>query len=316
MKNGSRILPFILLTAAALLLTPSAPTIEGEDPEINHVLRCVIFPDRHYTLNKALIQKFADDISVDAQMVRMDPHGNYLDSLRLGSVDLIILKYNDSLERDGGLIASRLFMDSTAWLARSTRPYNMITVNMWINDLEGSSYYDHTRRSLMKGRGGTKSISPYDYLVKKNAARIGWDWILVSAIIATESNFRVGAKSSAGATGLMQVLPGEYSADTLWDPAVNIAVGTYKLYKYERTYKELGADSTDRVKMTLAAYNGGQGRMQKVIEYAIANDIDPSKWDNIAELLPKVTYHAGEQMVYYVDRVLAKYGEFQIIYND
>ncbi|MBO4434729.1 MAG: transglycosylase SLT domain-containing protein [Bacteroidales bacterium] len=315
MKRFLNILPYIILAAAALLLTPRAPYIEAEDPEINRVLRCVIYPECHYALNKALLQKFADDISVDAQMVTIDPEGNYLDSLRQGSVDLVVLKYNDSLEYDGGLIASRLFMDSTAWLARSVRPYNMQTVNLWINDLEGSSYYDRTRRALMKGLGGNK-ISPYDYLIKKNAARIGWDWLLVSAIIACESNFKVGAQSSAGATGLMQVLPGEYSADTLWDPAVNIAVGTFKLYKYQRTYIDLGADSTDCVKMTLAAYNGGQGRLQKCIEYAVENDIDPSKWDNIAEILPKVTFHAGEQMVYYVDKVLAKYGEYQILYND
>lgn len=315
MKKVLLIIPYVLFAAAALLLTPSAPYIEAEDPEISRVLNCAIFPECHYNLNRALLQKFADDISVEARMVTVDPDGNYLDSLRLGTVDLVVLKYNDSLEWDGGLIASRLFMDSTAWLARSVRPYNMQTVNFWINDLEGSSYYDRTRRALMKGKGGGK-ISAFDYLVKKNSARIGWDWKLVSAIIATESNFKVGALSSAGATGLMQVLPGEYSADTLWDPAVNIAVGTYKLHKYQRTYIDLGADSTDCIKMTLAAYNGGQGRLQKCIDYAIENEMDPSKWDNIAEILPIVTPHAGEQMLYYVDKVLAKYGEYQILYND
>ncbi len=309
------ILPYIILAAAALMLTPSAPYRETEDPEIGKVLRCAIYPECHYTLNRALLQKFADDISVDARIVPVDKNGNYLDSLREGSVDLVVLKYNDSLEWGGGVMASRLFMDSTAWLARSDKPYNMQTVNLWINDLEGSSYYDRTRKALMRGMGG-QSISPYDYLIKKNAARIGWDWKLVSAIIACESNFHEWAQSSAGATGLMQVKPGEYSADTLWDPAVNIAVGTFKLYNYQRTYIELGADSLDCIKMTLAAYNGGQGRLKQCIEYAEQNDIDPTKWDNIATILPQVTFHAGEQMVKYVDKVLAKYGEYQILYND
>jgi membrane-bound lytic murein transglycosylase MltF len=310
-----RILPYIILAAAALMLTPSAPYRETEDPEIGKVLRCAIYPECHYTLNRALLQKFADDISVDARIVPVDKNGNYLDSLREGSVDLVVLKYNDSLEWGGGVMASRLFMDSTAWLARSDKPYNMQTVNLWINDLEGSSYYDRTRKALMRGMGG-QSISPYDYLIKKNAARIGWDWKLVSAIIACESNFHEWAQSSAGATGLMQVKPGEYSADTLWDPAVNIAVGTFKLYKYQRTYIDLGADSLDCIKMTLAAYNGGQGRLKQCFEYAEQNDIDPTKWDNIATILPQVTFHAGEQMVKYVDKVLAKYGEYQILYND
>lgn len=316
MKKESYLLLCVILAAAALLLPPHAPKLEIEDPVVAGSIRCVIYPDRHYRLNKALAQKFAEDIGLESDISMCGRHENYLDSLRKGKVDIVILKYNDSLERDGSLIASRLFMDSTAWVARNYNPYHMQTVNLWINDMEGSSFYDHTRRSIMKGRGGGNKISPYDYLVKKNAARIGWDWVLISAVIACESNFKTWVKSPAGATGLMQVLPGEYSADTLVDPAVNIAVGTYKLYKYSLTYKALGADSTDVVKMTLAAYNGGQGRMQRCIEYAQENDIDPSKWDNLAEILPKVTYNAGSQMVYYVGKVLDKYEEYKILYED
>ena len=314
MKRRNNIFFRLVFAAAAMMLTPQAPMLEAEDPEINPFLRCVIFSDCHYTLNKALLQKFANDISVNADIIRMDPEGNYLDSLRLGSVDLIVLKYNDSLETDGSFIASRMFKDSTAWLARSVKPHNMQTVNLWISDLEGASYYDQTRWSLLRGLGGG-TISPFDYLIKKNAAAIGWDWRLISAIMATESGYRVGAKSSAGAIGLMQILPGGYySADTLWDPAVNIAVGTFKLYKYQRTYLALGADSLDCIKMTLAAYNGGQGRIKRCIDYVVENEKDPSKWDNIAEALPIVTYYAGEQMLYYVDKVLEKYGEYQILY--
>lgn len=313
MKKGTRIFLFVILAALALMLTPQHPYME-EDPEVKNEMLCVLYPDMHYGLNNALVQKFAYDLSIDAEVINAKPGANYLDSLRMHTVDLVIMKYNDSLER-GGLMASRMFMDSTVWVTLNTSPQNMRTVNLWINDIEGSSYYDHTRRSLMKGRGG-RSISQYDYLVKRNAARIGWDWRLVSAVIAAESNFKTWVQSNAGATGLMQVMPSEeYDADTLVDPAVNLAVGTFKLFKYQRTYLAMGADSSNSVKLTLAGYNGGQGRMKACVEYAQENGIDPTSWDEMAEILPVVCFHAGEQMVAYVNRVVDKYGEYCILYN-
>ena len=57
------------------------------------------------------------------------------------------------------------------------------------------------------------------------------DYDLVKAVIATESSWKHKAKSSAGALGLMQVLPstalGEFSthAEDLYDPYVNVTVG-------------------------------------------------------------------------------------------
>ena len=313
MKKGTRIFLFVILAALALMLTPQHPYME-EDPEVNNEMLCVLYPDMHYGLNNALVQKFAYDLSIDAEVINAKPGANYLDSLRMHTVDLVIMKYNDSLER-GGLMASRRFMDRTVWVTLNTSPQNMRTVNLWINDIEGSSDYDHTRRSLMKGRGG-RSISQYDYLVKRNAARIGWDWRLVSAVIAAESNFKTWVQSNAGATGLMQVMPSEeYDADTLVDPAVNLAVGTFKLFKYQRTYLAMGADSSNSVKLTLAGYNGGQGRMKACVEYAQENGIDPTSWDEMAEILPVVCFHAGEQMVAYVNRVVDKYGEYCILYN-
>ena len=307
MKKGSLILLYAILAALALMLTP-------HDPEVDDELLCVLYPDMHYGLNNALVQKFAYDLSIDARVLVARPDANYLDSLREGTVDLVIMKYSDTLE-NGGLMASRMFMDSTVWVARNTSPQDMRTVNLWINDIEGSSYYDHMRKSLMKGMGG-KSISQYDYLVKRNAARIGWDWRLVSAVIAAESNFKSWVQSPAGATGLMQVMPSEeYDADTLVDPAVNLAVGTFKLFKYQRTYLEMGADSSNAVKLTLAAYNGGQGRLQNSIDYAVENGIDPTVWENIQEILPVVSLHAGEQMVAYVNRVVDKYGEYCVLYK-
>jgi soluble lytic murein transglycosylase-like protein len=70
--------------------------------------------------------------------------------------------------------------------------------------------------------------------------RVGLDPLLILAVIAIESSFNPIAQSSAGAMGLMQVIP-RYHQDTLeehgasgvlLDPAVNIVVGARILKRY------------------------------------------------------------------------------------
>ncbi len=86
----------------------------------------------------------------------------------------------------------------------------------------------------------------------------------VTAVIRTESRFRPGVVSSAGAVGLMQIQPEtgewiagkldmEFSADKLTDPAVNIRLGCW--------YLRFLLDRFDDPIAALAAYNSGQGRV-------------------------------------------------------
>jgi len=72
--------------------------------------------------------------------------------------------------------------------------------------------------------------------------QIGLDPLLIIAVIAVESRFNPIAESVAGAKGLMQVIP-KYHADKLeefggeqavFDPRINILVGSQILKEYER----------------------------------------------------------------------------------
>jgi len=86
---------------------------------------------------------------------------------------------------------------------------------------------------------------------------------LIAAVINAESGFDPTTRSSAGAVGLMQVLPSTareladrgavdaatYPPEELSDPAVNIEYGTAYLRQLIRRYHE--------VETALAAYNAG-----------------------------------------------------------
>ena len=88
---------------------------------------------------------------------------------------------------------------------------------------------------------------------------------LVLAVMRVESGFNNFATSRVGARGLMQVMPGTgervasqlgigwHGPETLYDPVINVRIGTAYLAKMYRRYR-----SMDRA---LAAYNWGPARI-------------------------------------------------------
>ena len=98
----------------------------------------------------------------------------------------------------------------------------------------------------------------YDELIASAAQAHGVDPILVQALIQVESNYRPGARSHKGAMGLMQIMPAtarDYKVRNAYDPKANIEAGIKKL-------KGL-LDKYQVVDLALAAYNAGEGAVQK-----------------------------------------------------
>lgn len=105
--------------------------------------------------------------------------------------------------------------------------------------------------------------------IQASAERHGVDPLLVAAVIKCESGWDENAQSSAGALGLMQVMPqtsselarmglvdsGTYDPSNLLDPATNIEYGTAYL-----AFLQKNLSSTDEV---IAAYNAGMGKVEE-----------------------------------------------------
>ncbi len=104
---------------------------------------------------------------------------------------------------------------------------------------------------------------PYADIVVEMADKYGVDYLLVYAIIQTESRFREDALSPSGAKGLMQIMDitGKWGADeigisdNLFDPRTNIEIGTWYIAKLINQYNDID--------MALMAYNAGSGNVAK-----------------------------------------------------
>jgi soluble lytic murein transglycosylase len=106
----------------------------------------------------------------------------------------------------------------------------------------------------------------YSELVSQNATRNGLSEGLVYALIRAESGFAPAIKSSAGAIGLMQMMPatakltarekGEFNPQRLTVPEYNIRLGTRHL---QDLMKEYNGD----VVFVAAAYNAGAGALER-----------------------------------------------------
>ena len=100
---------------------------------------------------------------------------------------------------------------------------------------------------------------PYGALIHEKAAKYDVDPALVAAVIEQESRFKPRARSHVGAAGLMQLMPrtGRWmGASNLYDPEQNVDAGVKYIKYLDKRFK-------GNLKYILAAYNGGEGNVQR-----------------------------------------------------
>ena len=109
---------------------------------------------------------------------------------------------------------------------------------------------------------GSRSDLPvqyaFDMLIARTARSYGVDPALVKAVIAAESNFQIEAVSSAGAQGLMQLMPAtasELGVETPFLPGENLKGGV--------RYLKSMLDRYGDVERALAAYNAGPAAVDR-----------------------------------------------------
>ncbi len=219
-----------------------------------------------------------------------------------------------------------------AWAVRKRNPQLLNALNAFIKKEYRGTFYNVVKTRYFGNKKRQKNyrenriqvdsaLSPYDNLVKDAAREHQFDWRLITSQMFQESRFNPKAKSSAGAVGLMQVLPRtakELGYDNLTNPEESIKAGIHYLdWTRDRFSDDMPVQQ--RLFFALAAYNAGYGHVKDAQRLAKKMNLKSDVWFNNVEkamlLLQKPKYYKkarfgycrGSEPVNYVRNIQQRY---------
>ncbi|MEK6320126.1 MAG: transglycosylase SLT domain-containing protein [Acidobacteriota bacterium] len=151
----------------------------------------------------------------------------------------------------------------------------------------------------------TGKLSQYDPLLRQYSAELSWDWRLLASQTFQESRFKPNAKSWAGATGLLQLMPAtgqEFGVQNPLDPEDNVRGAVKFLIWLTDYWSKRIEDKDERLKFILASYNTGAGHVEDAQRLAEKYGSNPKAWDDVAYWLLQ------KSKVQYSEDPVVKYG--------
>lgn len=151
---------------------------------------------------------------------------------------------------------------------------------------------------------------PYRQEIQAVAVNNGLDPFLLAALIRVESRFNPGARSEAGAVGMMQIMPEtavwvareigvrDFTPEDLYKPEINLQIGAWYLAHLFREF------NGNRI-AGLAAYNAGRGNVE--------NWLTTGQWQGTVHDLDKIPFR--ETRVY-LKGIVRDYQVYKYLYGD
>lgn len=223
-----------------------------------------------------LAEAFAQSIGVVLQMEISPDTAALLQKLKAGEIDFIALEMPTWQTREGESLLKEAIKE---WWEPSRVQQILSTAN------DATVTVKRRMRPVMQD-AAHGIISAYDDLFRRYCGTAGWDWRLLAAQCYQESGFDPEAVSSMGALGLMQLLPSTADAmgvpaDKRFDPEQNIAAAARYIRKVSQSFSDI-QDSDERIRFTLAAYNGGVGHVQDAQTLARKAGRNHQVWQEVA----------------------------------
>ena len=148
-------------------------------------------------------------------------------------------------------------------------------------------------------------------IFSKYGNQYGVDYLMVAAQGYQESKLDQSARSSAGAVGIMQLLPSTAADANVGIPDIstaesNIHAGVkYLEFIRNRYFSDPDVDVFNQTMFAFAAYNAGPARIRKLRGWAEQQGYDPNVWfDNVEVMAAK---DIGSETVQYVANILKYY---------
>lgn len=264
-------------------------------------------------LNYDLLKEFSEEKSLSDSIFA--PHSDvydWADSLRKGSLDLVVLPFEDSLPILDGIFYSVPIDSVAVWAIGCNYKTHLEEIDGWLASLPLREDFEERIGlffdTVNPGKDAAKGIrsdhlSPYDDLFKEFSHTLGWDWRLMAAVAYNESRFSILSHSPKGASGIMQIKPSSakrYGVSDLLDPRENIYAGAHHFAALQKRYRSSSFSPEDRIRFTLAAYNAGSKRVHGYMETADSLSLDKYSWEDVSSVSNSMT-------VSYVDSVFSTY---------
>ena len=224
----------------------------------------------------------------------------------------------DIVFRSGGRIA---------WGMRKNSPLLASSLNTFLSGHRQGTLFGNilVNRYIRDFDWAANALADEDYgrleeladVFRKYGEQYGIDYLMVAAQGYQESRLRQDARSSAGAIGVMQLLP-----STASDPNVgihdisevepNIHAGVrYLNFLRERYFSGNGISEPDRTLLALGAYNAGPARMINLRREAEQEGYDPNVWfDNVEVIAAR---RIGRETVQYVANIYKYYLAYRLV---
>lgn len=280
----------------------SAPVVVGRSAD-NRIVDIYDLEGRRIHLSaespyRAHLQRLKRWHGVDLDIVDADNGMNTESTLFMvsqGMYDLTVVpghQLKSEFKRQIGLHAefSLSEPESNVWAVRSSDTKLLANLNDFIQDEYKKETYNNLYAKYIKSpkpqNGNSRllsridQLSPYDLHIQAAAERHDFDWRLIAAQIYQESQFNPGAISEVGAEGLMQIMPAtakDLGVETPEDPAQSIEAGVAYLRQL-RDSIEGDLLLEDRIWFSLAAYNAGLARIDRIRDYTRELGLNPDRW--------------------------------------
>lgn len=297
---------------------------------------------------KRTLVELADSISGDINVVEME--GEIQDEalaqkVARGEVQFTVMQDNLAQLKEAEFknlkvrpIVGR--SHSVTWAVRKNSNELLAELNNWIDEKKNGALFDQLYKRYFIDRrkylermeseyltSATGKLCQFDDLLKRYSAELNWDWRLLAAQTFQESRFKPDARSWAGATGLLQLMPTtarQYGVRNALDPEENIQGAVRFLKWLDEFWSDQIPDDAERLKFILASYNTGAGHVQDAQRLAKKYGGDPNVWSDVSYwLLQKSTqqystdpvvkfgFCRGLEPVNYVSLILERFEHYK-----
>lgn len=333
------------------------PGPADETPEIDIQARLVTRPAQlagqtvtlpQQSPYKRTLIELADNISGDINVVEMG--GEIQDEalaqkVARGEVQFTVMQDNLAQLKEAEFknLKVRPILGSShnvTWAVRKNASALLNELNDWIDEKKNGPLFDQLYKKYFIDRrkylermesefltSSTGKLCEYDELLKRYAAELNWDWRLLAAQTFQESRFKPDARSWAGATGLLQLMPATaraYGVHNALDPEDNIQGAVRFLKWLNEFWSDQITDDNERLKFILASYNTGAGHVQDAQRLAEKYGGNPNAWSDVSYwLLQKSTqqystdpvvkfgFCRGLEPVNYVTHILERFDHYK-----